>query len=81
MEHGGTISEGWDIEKTLAIGDKATRVGVLQELYHQMRDKPAAVDLDQLWNKLGLAMKDDTVTFNDKASEAAIRQAITSPQP
>jgi hypothetical protein len=44
-----------------------------------MRDKPAPVDLDQLWTKLGIAMKDGAVTFDDKAPEANIRKAITAP--
>ncbi|MCU1331178.1 MAG: hypothetical protein JWM08_170, partial [Candidatus Angelobacter sp.] len=45
----------------------------------EMRDKPAPVDLEQLWKKLGIAMTDGKVTFDDKAPEAYIRQAITSP--
>jgi hypothetical protein len=39
------------------------------------------VDLDQLWQKLGIAMKDGSVTYNDKAPEAAIRKAITTARP
>jgi hypothetical protein len=77
---GGNISEDWDIEKALALGDKATATTVLRDLYKEMRDKPAPVDLDQLWTKLGIAMKDGSVSFNDKAPEANIRKAIT-PQP
>jgi hypothetical protein len=76
--HGGTISEDWEIEKALAIGDKATGTGVLQELYREMRDKPSPVDLDQLWNKLGLSLRAGEVIFDDKAQEAAIRRAITA---
>ena len=60
--HGGTNSEDWKIET--AIGDNASSTGVRQELYHQMRDKPAPVDLGQLWNKLRLAVKNGDVTFN-----------------
>jgi len=52
---------------------------VLRDLYKEMRDKPAPVDLEQLWTKLGIAMKDGTVAFNDKAPEASIRRAITAP--
>ena len=77
---GGNITEDWDIGKALALGDKATGTTVLRDLYNQMRDKPAPVDLDQIWKKLGIAMKDGAVTFDDKASEANIRKAITSPQ-
>jgi hypothetical protein len=80
VDHGGVISEDWDIKKTLAIGDKATGTGVLLELYGQMRDKPAGFDLEQLWNKLGVRLSDDRVFFNDQAAEADIRRAITTPE-
>jgi hypothetical protein len=79
VDHGGAITEDWEIKKTLAIGDKGTGTRVLQELYDEMRDKPAPVDLDQLWTKLGLALQDGRVIFNDSAAEAAIRRAITTP--
>lgn len=76
---GGNINEDWDIGKALAMGDKATGTTVLRDLYQSMRDKPAPVDLDQLWAKLGISMKDGSVAFNDKAPEANIRRAITAP--
>ena len=61
------------------MGDKATGTTVLRDLYNEMRDKPDPVDLDQLWTKLGIQMKDGAVAFNDKAPEANIRKAITAP--
>jgi hypothetical protein len=76
---GGNINEDWEIGKALAMGDKATGTTVLRDLYNQMRDKPTPVDLDQLWKKLGIAMNDGAVAFNDKAPEANIRKAITTP--
>ena len=60
------------------MGDKATGTTVLLDLYNEMRDKPAPVDLAELWQKLGLGMKDGQVAFNDNAPEAAIRKAITT---
>jgi len=77
---GGNITEDWEIGKALAMGDKATGTTVLRDLYKEMRDKPAPADLDQLWKKLGIAVNDGTVTFNDKAPEASIRKAITAPK-
>ena len=81
LRAGGTISEDWDIERTLAIGDKATGTRVLRNLYQEVRDKPAPVDLDLMWKKLGIELKDGEVKFNDKAPEAAIRKAITGSRP
>jgi hypothetical protein len=75
---GGNISEDWDIGKALAIGDKATGTTVLRDLYKEMRDRPTPVDLDKLWVKLGISMKDGVASFNDDAPEASIRKAITA---
>src|SRR5260370_41870784 len=80
LSHGGTIAEDWEIKKALAVGDKATGTNVLRDLYQQMGDKPAPVDLTQLWNKLGLSLNGGHVVFNDQAADAAIRLAITSPR-
>ena len=78
VERGGLITEDWPIERALGIGDKATGTKVLQELYAQMRDKPVTVDLNQLWKKLGLGLKNGDVVFDDKVAAAAIRKAITT---
>lgn len=77
LDHGGVISQDWDIERALAVGDRATGTHVLDGLYQEMRDKPAPIDLDQLWQKLGVALENGEVVFNDRAAEAAIRKAIT----
>jgi hypothetical protein len=79
VKAGGSIEEeDWSLGKTLKIGDDATGVRVLQELYAQTGGKPAAEDLDALWKKLGIAVKGDTVVFDDSAPEAGVRKAITA---
>src|SRR6476660_7103048 len=62
LEEGGTISSDWNLERALRIGDDATGVPVLQELYTQMRSAPHPVDLDQLWRKLGIERQGATVS-------------------
>lgn len=80
LDHGGRITEDWEIQHALAIGDKATGTDVLETLYKQMADKPDPVDLQQLWQKLGLSLNNGAATTTDSAPEAAIRKAITSPK-
>lgn len=80
LDHGGRITQDWEIERALAIGDKSTGTDVLEKLYHQMADKPSPVDLQQLWQKLGLSLQSGNVVTNDKAPDAGIRRAITSPR-
>ena len=79
LEGGGVITKDWEIEKTLALGDKATGTNVLKALYKEMRGKPSPVDLDQLWKRLGIAWKDGSLVLDDKAPEAGIRKAIAMP--
>jgi hypothetical protein len=81
LDGGGTINEDWEIERALAMGDKATGTTVLQSLYKEMANKPAPVDLDALWKKLGVALKVGEVAYDDKAPEAGIRRAITAAAP
>jgi hypothetical protein len=78
LNHGGIITQDWEIEKAFTIGDKATGTAVLRALYAQMGGKPVTVDLDNLWLKLGLAVKNGEVEFDDKAVYAPIRIAITT---
>lgn len=76
--HGGTITEDWQITRAFSIGDQATGTRVLQDLYEQMANKPVTVDLDKLWAKLGLSVNGGQVQFNDKAVDASIRKTLTA---
>ncbi len=76
---GGNMEEVWPIERILRVGDEATGVTVLSDLYAKMRAAPYAPDLDALWRDLGVSLQDRNVTFNDDAPLAAIRRAITAP--
>ena len=74
---GGTIVHEWPIEKGLKVGDRATGTTVLADLYNRMKATPVETDLDDLWRKLGIQVKNGVVTFNDDAPLAKIRTAIT----
>ncbi len=80
LDAGGNIDEDWPIERALTIGDKATGTTVLMDLYREMGDKPAPVDLAALWQRLGIERKaDGSLEFNSRAPLANVRQAITNP--
>jgi hypothetical protein len=76
----GNIQAEWPLERAIAIGDQATGVPVLHELYDQMKATPVTVDLDGLWRKLGVSALDAKVVFDDSAPLAAVRRAITARQ-
>jgi len=75
---GGNVSVRWPMERVIDVGDRATGVPVLRELYDAWKDEPANVDLDGLWRELGLRFEDDgdRVLYDDRAPLAAIRDAI-----
>ena len=79
---GGNITQDWEIERALAVGDKATGTTVLLDLYHEMRDKPDPIDLAAMWKQLGVqrAAK-GSIQLDASAPLPNVRAAITQPQP
>jgi hypothetical protein len=76
----GNIEYDWPIEKALQTGDEAVKVPVMTELYGQMKDKPFAPDLTELWRRLGVELVEGSVRFREDAPLAAVRKAITRAQ-
>jgi len=71
---GGTARVRWPIERGLAIGDRETGTDVLVSLYRQMARAPYPVDLDALFERLGVT---DPADLDDDAPLAGLRRAIT----
>src|SRR5258705_13439106 len=78
LEADGDIRQEWNLEEVLRVGDRAVGVSVLQPLYRRMKDKPVSVDLATLWSQLGVQSDGARVRFDDSATLAAIRRAITT---
>jgi hypothetical protein len=81
LDAGGDIRKDWNLEDALSAGDRAVGINVLQPLYARMKDKPMAVDLPTLWSQLGVQSDGSNVRFDDNATLAAIRRAITTAAP
>ncbi len=79
LSAGGNIEYDWPIEDALQAGDNAVKVGVLQEIYSEMKDKPYAPDLVALWRRLGVESTASGIRFRDDAPLSGIRKAITQP--
>lgn len=75
----GGLSADWPISRVFAIADEATGTHVLEEMYAQMKDKPVAPDLQDLWAKLGVVADGGSVKLQDDAPLAAVRLAIMKP--
>jgi hypothetical protein len=74
---GGNITEDWTVERVAAVGDQTTGTTVIADLYKQMKATAVRTDLDDLWRRLGVQVKNGAVTF-DGAPLAEIRKAITA---
>ncbi|WP_156338265.1 hypothetical protein [Chondromyces crocatus] len=73
---GGNVSVRWPIEQVIEVGDEATGVPVLAELYAQWKDRPVEPDLEALWRQLGVRLGERRVFFDEAAPLAGIRDAI-----
>lgn len=77
LKAGGTIESDWPLLRTLEVGDGATGVPVLRELYEKMNARPVPVDLSAVWKELGVERRNGKIEFNSEAPLAAIWKAIT----
>jgi hypothetical protein len=73
---GGTIEAEWPLERALRIGDEATEGQTLTELYGKMASQPFGVDLNYLWEQLGVRDDSPGVALDPQAPLAPIREAI-----
>ena len=76
---GGTLENSWTLEHAFSVGDAATGVPVLTELYRSMGDAPVKVDLDAWWKRLGIRKQNGRLVFDDNAPLAVVRRAVTAP--
>ncbi len=70
----GGIAASWPMDRVLSVGDAATGVTVLRELYDRMATSPEPVDLDAMWKRLGVVTQGRRVIFEARAPLASIRE-------
>jgi predicted metalloprotease with PDZ domain len=78
LADGGNGGVNWSLQRVLKVGDKATQTTVLRDLHNELGPQPGHVDLDALWQRLGVKYEKSRVTFDDSAPWADIRKAITA---
>jgi hypothetical protein len=81
VEQGGAINQDWDLPRALAIGDHATGTHVLAQMYADWKESPVQVDLQKLWDDLGIRSTDGGIEFISAAPLASVREAITGENP
>ena len=75
---GGTIDHDWPLPRALEIGDGATGTRVLTQQYRKWSTSPSPVDLEKLWQQLGVQHSGSDVELSASATYAKIRDAITT---
>ena len=79
LGEGGNISVGWPVERILDVGDRATGVPVLRELYGRMASRPERIDLEGMWQRLGVRRRGNTIAFDDTAPLASVPLSMMAP--
>ena len=74
---GGNLEADWPLAQALDTGDAGVGVAVLSDLHAQMGATPVAPDLPAMWRQLGIEPAGKTVTFDNTAPLASLRQSIT----
>ena len=80
LRAGGTIESEWTLQRAFDLGDGATGVPVLRELYEKMGASPYSPDLRALWRELGIESRGGRTVLNPKAPLAQVRDSIDPPR-
>lgn len=78
LDAGGNVAARWPIERVLEAGDAGTGTTVLRDLHAEMGRRAVAVDLSDLWARLGVRRAGAAVSFDEGAPLAAVRRAMTA---
>ncbi len=73
---GGSMEHDWPLTRALKVGDDATGVPVLTELYDKMKATAVTPDLSAMWRELGVRSSGDSVVFDQGAPLAAVLRSI-----
>lgn len=78
LNSGLTLDKTASIDEVIEIADKRTGTTVMRDLYELMKDTPEHVNLNLLWNELGILYDETTglISFDDKAPLSSVRKSI-----
>ncbi|HET6619491.1 MAG TPA: hypothetical protein VFG64_06090 [Dongiaceae bacterium] len=77
LAEGGDVTHKWETMEFLGRCDEMLGKPVISTLARQHIEKGSAMDLDQLWRRLGVSMAEDgAIRYDDKAELAWLRPLI-----
>ena len=74
LDDGYSMHADTSMSTVMRSADKALNMSVFVPLYEKMRADPYPVNLDKLWQQLGVATFNNKVYYDDEAELAKIRQ-------
>lgn len=77
VREGGTSASDWSARKALSVADAKLGKPLLLPLFEQFQDEEVEVDLQELYNKLGLVYDQGEFKLQDQAPLLPMRLAIT----
>jgi hypothetical protein len=77
VARGRVIGGTAEASELLREADDALGTDVLARLYEDVRRRPFAVDLPELWERLGVVVSNGAIAFDENAELADIRRGIT----
>lgn len=75
---GGNIGVRWPLEKVLGTLDRTCGVDSFSRLYERFGRRRGHVELESMFAKLGVRIRDGAVRFDDSAPLASVRKAMTA---
>jgi len=76
LEAGLSMHASANAMQVFEAGDDAIGMAVLVPLYQKMKADPFPIDLDALWESLGVALQDEQVIYDDEAPMAHVRKSL-----
>lgn len=73
---GGNIEQAWSVAQFLDVADAAVGTNSISRLFEELGGQSQVVDIDKIWQQLGVSGEGETVTYDDAAPGAATRQAL-----
>jgi hypothetical protein len=76
LDAGGDIRSRWALPRALTVADRALGQTTLSDMYTRLGTAPGAVDLADLWRRLGVRRDGGRVVYDDAAPLAQIRREV-----
>ncbi len=76
VDAGGNVTRRWEVEDVIRVADGAAGWPVFSELFQRLGVRPGAPDLEDLFRRLGVSLRNGALVYDDAAPLAFVRRAM-----